>query len=381
MIRQTSSQMTGLMAGLTENTARFALFLLMCVAVAGVPFTAAAQDWRLSAGYTTERFGLDMTPNSEYLGEIGFTQKGLLEAELERYLLYRLYLSISGDVILHNQESIFLGGPVNFNRFNTSINLGIQWDKMGVYAGLFGGSTYNFTFKGYPDGDQQTGTVQIDPQQNGAMWQGGYRLGAKYYLMRYLRIHAEVRNTHYSRDGFTPNPNASATPQLREVSFQPVSVSVGISISFPWNSRQRMERLNDASRFPSLMSVRGVRFDSPMPENGHVTSPFGSRWGRMHEGVDLDASRGDRVRAAASGVVIETSTTRSYGNKIVIRHGSEYTTVYAHLSRIRVREGERVSRGDVIGTAGDSGAATGVHLHFEIRRNGEPVDPQRYIRF
>jgi murein DD-endopeptidase MepM/ murein hydrolase activator NlpD len=358
------------------------LLILICTAALGMlPFSAAAQDWRLSAGYTTERFGLNMSPNSEYLGDIGFTQKGLLEAELERYLLYRLYLSISGDMIVHNQESIFLGGPINFNRFNTSINGGIQWDKLGFYAGLFGGSTYNLTFKGYPDNDQQSGYVQIEPMQTGAMWQGGYRVGAKYYLMRYLRIHAEARNTWYSRDRFTPDPNAAATPQLREVSFQPVTFSVGISISFPWNSRQRIERLNDPGRYPSLMSVRGVNFASPVADHSNVTSPFGSRWGRMHEGVDLDANRGDRVVAAASGVVTETSTTRSYGNKVVIRHGSEYTTIYAHLNRIRVREGDRVRRGEVIGTAGDSGSATGVHLHFEIRRNGEPVDPQRYIRF
>jgi murein DD-endopeptidase MepM/ murein hydrolase activator NlpD len=97
--------------------------------------------------------------------------------------------------------------------------------------------------------------------------------------------------------------------------------------------------------------------------------------------VDLDARRGDAVVAAASGVVIHAGALRGFGNTVIIRHGGSYTTTYAHLHRIQVREGQNVRRGDAIGTAGDSGAATGVHLHFELRRDGVPIDPQQYIRF
>ena len=118
----------------------------------------------------------------------------------------------------------------------------------------------------------------------------------------------------------------------------------------------------------------------------HVTSPFGS--GRMHPllgrvlphtGVDYAASSGTPVRATGDGVVVFAGARGGYGNLVEIQHPSGYTTRYAHLSWIDpfAAPGSAVQQGDVIGGAGMTGLATGPHLHYEVRRHGTPVDPQR----
>lgn len=342
---------------------------------------AHAQDWRLSAGYTTERYGLEITPNDGFLGEIGFTQKGLIEAELERYLLYRLYLSLKGDLLIHNQESIFLGGPINFNRSSLGLNIGVQWDKFGLYAGAHGSYTWDLAFKGVSTDENDHSEYWIDAGSASHLWSGGVTFGAKYYLLSFLRLHAEFRTHNQQQNSLSPAADSPYIPKAAEVQFTPYSFSAGISISIPWHSRKKLERINSPASPVPLMGVRGVQFESPVDNKTLITSQFGNRWGRPHEGIDIEASRGDKILAAADGIVEETSTTASYGRKIVLRHGAAFTTTYAHLNKIRVRKGDRVRKGQVIGTAGNSGNANGVHLHFELRQNGHPVDPQRYIRF
>lgn len=112
-----------------------------------------------------------------------------------------------------------------------------------------------------------------------------------------------------------------------------------------------------------------------------ITSVFGSRVHpitgeeREHQGLDLAAKAGQLVTAAARGVVIRAGWNGGYGNQVVVQHDGDVTTRYGHLSRVLVEPGEVVEQGDVVGAAGKTGLATGVHLHFEIWRNGEPEDP------
>ncbi|MCF7935258.1 MAG: peptidoglycan DD-metalloendopeptidase family protein [Synergistales bacterium] len=121
------------------------------------------------------------------------------------------------------------------------------------------------------------------------------------------------------------------------------------------------------------------------PVRGEVTSPFGMRqhpvFGtRMrHTGVDIDADQGDPVRAAATGEVLYAGWLRGYGQIVILEHGGKLSTVYAHLSSIRVREGQRVSQGTVLGQVGSTGVSTGPHLHFEVRKDGDATDPMRYL--
>jgi murein DD-endopeptidase MepM/ murein hydrolase activator NlpD len=115
------------------------------------------------------------------------------------------------------------------------------------------------------------------------------------------------------------------------------------------------------------------------PASGSVTSPFGFRWGRMHEGIDIGASYGSPIHAAASGTVIYCGWESGYGNLVAIDHGGNLATAYGHQSSIAVTCGQQVSQGQVIGYVGSTGHSTGPHLHFEVRINGAPVDPLGYL--
>ena len=115
------------------------------------------------------------------------------------------------------------------------------------------------------------------------------------------------------------------------------------------------------------------------PVNGPVTSPFGMRWGRMHEGIDIGVPYGTPIHAAASGRVIYSGWMDGYGNLVAIDHGHGLSTAYGHQSRIAVSNGQTVSQGQVIGYVGCTGHCFGPHLHFEVRINGTPVDPMGYL--
>ncbi len=115
------------------------------------------------------------------------------------------------------------------------------------------------------------------------------------------------------------------------------------------------------------------------PVSGPVTSPFGWRWGRLHEGIDIGVSYGTPIHAAASGTVIYCGWESGYGNLTVLDHGGNLATAYGHQSSIAVTCGQHVSQGDVIGYVGSTGHSTGPHLHFEVRINGSPVDPMGYL--
>lgn len=100
---------------------------------------------------------------------------------------------------------------------------------------------------------------------------------------------------------------------------------------------------------------------------------------RPHEGIDLICDRGKPIFSPAKGVVIETRYSLSFGNVVKIKHTNKITTLYAHLSKFKVNEGDIISRGDTIGLAGSTGLSSGSHLHYEIHRNGIPVNPKQYI--
>ncbi len=111
-----------------------------------------------------------------------------------------------------------------------------------------------------------------------------------------------------------------------------------------------------------------------------IGSPFGARWGRPHEGIDLPAPVGTPVFAAADGQVAYAGHgVRGYGNLIVLKHAGDLLTVYAHNSALLVSQGQPVRAGDRIALVGQSGHATGPHLHFEVRRGQIPTDPMHYL--
>ncbi len=114
------------------------------------------------------------------------------------------------------------------------------------------------------------------------------------------------------------------------------------------------------------------------PVSGPITSPFGWRWGRMHEGIDIGAPTGTAIHAAKAGTVIFAGVQSGYGNLVIIDHGGGVATAYGHMSAIWVGGGT-VAQGQGIGAVGCTGHCTGPHLHFEVRIDGAPVNPLNYL--
>ena len=115
------------------------------------------------------------------------------------------------------------------------------------------------------------------------------------------------------------------------------------------------------------------------PVNGPVVSGYGMRWGRLHEGIDIAASTGTPIWAAAAGTVIYAGWLGGYGNLVVVDHGNGLATAYAHASAILVAVGQQVAQGETVSLVGSTGNSSGPHLHFEVRVNGVAVDPLLYL--
>ncbi|WP_088890658.1 peptidoglycan DD-metalloendopeptidase family protein [Leptolyngbya ohadii] len=121
------------------------------------------------------------------------------------------------------------------------------------------------------------------------------------------------------------------------------------------------------------------------PSIGEITSSFGYRihpilgYKRFHAGIDFGADTGSPIYAADSGVVLFAGWYGGYGQSVIIDHGNSLTTLYAHASELYVSEGQSIQQGQVIAAIGSTGLSTGPHLHFEVRQNGEPVDPLNYL--
>ncbi|GIE96013.1 hypothetical protein Ari01nite_34780 [Paractinoplanes rishiriensis] len=113
-----------------------------------------------------------------------------------------------------------------------------------------------------------------------------------------------------------------------------------------------------------------------------VTSCFGPRWGREHQGVDLAAPAGTPIVATGTGVVVRAGVEGGYGNAVLIDHGDGYRTHYGHLAAIGVVAGQRVRAGQPVGHEGSTGHSTGPHLHFEVRQGPyqDPVEPTAWLR-
>ena len=116
------------------------------------------------------------------------------------------------------------------------------------------------------------------------------------------------------------------------------------------------------------------------PANGPITSAFGRRWGRAHTGVDIDGATGSPIIAAQTGTVTLAGWKNGYGNTVMIDHGNGVTTLYAHQARISVRNGQRVDRGQVLGTVGSTGNVTAAHLHYEVIVDGVHRNPAPWLR-
>jgi murein DD-endopeptidase MepM/ murein hydrolase activator NlpD len=131
---------------------------------------------------------------------------------------------------------------------------------------------------------------------------------------------------------------------------------------------------------PAALAQREAALDFAWPLRGTLSSRYGWRGGERHEGIDISARSGAKIRAAEAGRVILSGRLGGYGRVVIVKHAGHYSTVYAHNRRNRVEKGAFVEKGQVIGEVGSSGNASGPHLHFEIRRRREPQDPLGFLR-
>jgi len=118
----------------------------------------------------------------------------------------------------------------------------------------------------------------------------------------------------------------------------------------------------------------------PVPSSKKISSHYGKRGSRMHEGIDIPARAGASIMAAKGGKVTFSGRMRGYGNVVVVKHDRGFHTVYAHNKRNFARKGQSVSKGEVIAAVGNTGRSTGNHLHFEIRRNNKNQNPMAYYK-
>jgi murein DD-endopeptidase MepM/ murein hydrolase activator NlpD len=149
-----------------------------------------------------------------------------------------------------------------------------------------------------------------------------------------------------------------------------------------WQREQNLKELHDF-----LQSQKSVLLSIPYlwPVLGRISSGFGenrssaSAGARVHKGVDISATSGTPIVAPADGIVTFAGRESEYGRLVTIDHGNGFSTAYGHLQEILIQAGEKIKKGQPLGTVGTSGNTTGPHLHYEVRIQGNPVDPARYM--
>ena len=174
---------------------------------------------------------------------------------------------------------------------------------------------------------------------------------------------------------FAPSGNAAVFAQVSAV-LEPADIP---SVEFLTTIAEALAQV----RVEPLPAPEPEPFALAWPADGELTDGFGPRWGRLHSGIDIGILRRLRVVAAADGRVSAAGYLpgyAGYGLVVVVDHPGGHETLYAHLSRVDVRQGEWVRAGRPLGLAGCTGSCTGTHLHFELRRRGRAVDPLPLLR-
>ncbi|MBD1365342.1 M23 family metallopeptidase [Mucilaginibacter sp. ZT4R22] len=166
---------------------------------------------------------------------------------------------------------------------------------------------------------------------------------------------------------------------LRSISFKTVNLSTNKAKSDTKMYSEFNSYLDRLVNNIAYMPMGYPRISSFTSFFGYRSNPFDFGGGEFHPGLDFKGKKGEPVKCTASGNVIYAARAGGYGNCVRIKHPNGLETWYGHLSKINVHEGQRVTVGDVIGKVGSTGRSTGPHLHYEIRKNGRPVNPKQYL--
>ena len=158
---------------------------------------------------------------------------------------------------------------------------------------------------------------------------------------------------------------------------QPKALSIGQVIVVP--GAIRLGASSSPANLGSQRVNKKSKYALSWPLKGVITTRFGKKHGRAHDGIDIAAARGEPVSSAAAGKVLYSDRHGGYGNLVVIQHDGGLVTVYAHNLKNLVKKGQSVRLGQKIALVGDSGKASGPHLHFEVRRGADPQNPMRFL--
>jgi murein DD-endopeptidase MepM/ murein hydrolase activator NlpD len=198
-----------------------------------------------------------------------------------------------------------------------------------------------------------------------------------------------LRQNKLSKTAAAAEPTSSNMALTDDVDQQQVKLSIDQFYALRTQALSgRISRALEGGLTPNFAGDWTELADAPSlwPLEGRVGSSFGERQdpingeGAFHSGIDIDAPYGSPVRASADGNVTGAAMVGGYGREIVIDHGHDVMTIYGHLSAMLVVPGQHVMRGQVIGNVGQSGRATGPHLHYEVRVHKVPVNPHKYLR-
>ncbi|MBT7150924.1 MAG: peptidoglycan DD-metalloendopeptidase family protein [Deltaproteobacteria bacterium] len=160
--------------------------------------------------------------------------------------------------------------------------------------------------------------------------------------------------------------------QLNDI-YDPGDINIGMRIFVP-----RVKQVQPQKPVKKTSATKtALKFN--WPAKGTISSGFGLRHGRMHDGIDITKDGNREVRSAAAGTVVFSGIKKGYGRTIIISHGNRLTTLYAHNAKLYIKKGNRVRRGTIIAKMGNSGKSNGVHLHFEVRLRNKPQNPLRYL--
>lgn len=210
------------------------------------------------------------------------------------------------------------------------------------------------------------------------------RLGSRGPAVRQLQRALRQRGLRVSVDGVYGRGTRAAVSALqRRMKLRPTGIADARLLK---RLRVKTRTVASAPAAAAAVPVPAGTVSRPLsargfirPTSGTLSSNFGWRWGRMHQGIDLAAPIGTPIAAAAAGTVSTAGWRDGYGQTVVIDHGNGVTTLYAHQAAIGVSVGQTVGQGSIIGVVGNTGNSTGPHLHFEVRINGAATDPLPYI--
>jgi len=188
------------------------------------------------------------------------------------------------------------------------------------------------------------------------------------------------------------NPQFTKQAEYRSFNYErpPTSETIAPNSGGPFSELAEAAETDDTTVEGQLRTIRTMGNPSFLPtmwahlgkinnEFGYRSNPFGGRGYEFHAGMDIDGNSGDLVAAPANGVITKANWEGGYGNLIEVNHGNGLSTRYGHLSKVGVQIGDTVQRGQLIGLIGSTGRSTGPHLHYEVRLDGKPINPRRFL--